>query len=171
MDGLVISDAVKDLIINIIDIVILFVIVRALAYKPVKKFLDARKARIAKELEDAASAKSEAEAEAAKYRELNEQSRLKSSEIISEAEQVAKKSAEEIVAAARLNAQEIAEKARESAESERNAGIAAMKEDITSIAFDISRQVLKREVTDEDNMRIADAFFEKFGANQEKPSV
>ncbi len=171
MDGLVISDAVKDLIINIIDIVILFVIVRALAYKPVKKFLDARKARIAKELEDAASAKSEAEAEAAKYRELNEQSRLKSSEIISEAEQAAKKSAEEIVAAARLNAQEIAEKARESAESERNAGIAAMKEDITGIAFDISRQVLKREVTDEDNMRIADAFFEKFGANQEKPSV
>ena len=75
MDGLVISDAVKDLIINIIDIVILFVIVRALAYKPVKKFLDARKARIAKELEDAASAKSEAEAEAAKYRELNEQSK------------------------------------------------------------------------------------------------
>lgn len=171
MDGLVISDAVKDLIINIIDIVILFVIVRALAYKPVKKFLDARKARIAKELEDAASAKSEAEAEAAKYRELNEQSRAKSSEIISEAEQSAKKSAEEIVAAARLNAQEIAEKARESAEAERSAGIAAMKEDITGLAFDISRQVLEREVTDEDNMRIADAFFEKFGANQAKPSV
>lgn len=171
MDGLVISDAVKDLIINIIDIVILFVIVRALAYKPVKKFLDARKARIAKELEDAASAKSEAEAEAAKYKELNEQSRAKSSEIISEAEQSAKKSAEEIVAAARLNAQEIAEKARESAEAERSAGIAAMKEDITGLAFDISRQVLEREVTDEDNMRIADAFFEKFGANQAKPSV
>ena len=61
MEGLVISDAVKDLIINIIDIIILFVIVRALAYKPVKKFLDARKERIAKELSDAAALKSEAE--------------------------------------------------------------------------------------------------------------
>ena len=57
MEGLVISDAVKDLIINIINIIVLFVIVRGLAYKPVKKFLDARKERIAKELSDAAAAK------------------------------------------------------------------------------------------------------------------
>ena len=46
MEGLVISDAVKDLIINIINIIILFVIVRSLVYKPVRKFLDARTARI-----------------------------------------------------------------------------------------------------------------------------
>ena len=36
MEGLVISDAVKDLIINILNIIVLFGIVRGLAYKPVK---------------------------------------------------------------------------------------------------------------------------------------
>ena len=56
MEGLVISDAVKDLIINIINIIVLFVIVRGLAYKPVKRFLDARKERVSKELSDAAQA-------------------------------------------------------------------------------------------------------------------
>lgn len=162
MEGLVLSDAVKDLIINIINIVILFVIVRGLAYKPVKKFLDARKERIARELSEAAEAKQTAEEEALKYKELTEKSKAQGTEIINEAERTAKENAAEIIETARQKAAEITEKARENAKKERETQIAAMKGDITDIAFDISRQVLSREVTDEDNMRIADAFFAKY---------
>ena len=162
MEGLVISDAVKDLIINIINIIILFVIVRGLAYKPVKKFLDARKERVAKELSDAAAAKQTAEEEALKYKELTEKSKAEGTEIINEAERTAKQSAAEIIASAKQSAAEITEKARENAKREREAQVASMKDEIAEIAFDISRQVLSREVTDEDNMRIADSFFEKY---------
>ena len=162
MEGLVISDAVKDLIINIINIIILFVIVRGLAYKPVKKFLDARKERVAKELSDAAAAKQTAEEEALKYKELTEKSKAEGTEIINEAERTAKQSAAEIIASAKQSAAEITEKARENAKREREAQVASMKDEIADIAFDISRQVLSREVTDEDNMRIADSFFEKY---------
>ncbi|MGN0492533.1 MAG: F0F1 ATP synthase subunit B [Acutalibacteraceae bacterium] len=162
MEGLVLSDAAKDLIINIINIIVLFVIVRGLAYKPVKKFLDARKERVAKELADAAAAKQTAEEEALKYKELTEKSRAEGTKIINEAERTAKQSAAEIIATARQSAAEITEKARENAEKERSTQIAAMRGDIADLAFDISRQVLKREVTDEDNMCIADSFFEKY---------
>ncbi len=162
MEGLVISDAVKDLIINIINIIILFVIVRGLAYKPVKKFLDARKERVAKELSDAAAAKQTAEEEALKYKELTEKSKAEGTEIINEAERTAKQSAAEIIASAKQSAAEITEKARENAKREREAQVASMKDEIAELAFDISRQVLSREVTDEDNMRIADSFFEKY---------
>ena len=162
MEGLVISDAVKDLIINIINIIILFVIVRGLAYKPVKKFLDARKERVAKELSDAAAAKQTAEEEALKYKELTEKSKAEGTEIINEAERTAKQSAAEIIASAKHSAAEITEKARENAKREREAQVASMKDEIAELAFDISRQVLSREVTDEDNMRIADSFFEKY---------
>lgn len=162
MEGLVISDAVKDLIINIINIIILFVIVRGLAYKPVKKFLDARKERVVKELSDAAAAKQTAEEEALKYKELTEKSKAEGTEIINEAERTAKQSAAEIIASAKQSAAEITEKARENAKREREAQVASMKDEIAELAFDISRQVLSREVTDEDNMRIADSFFEKY---------
>ena len=162
MEGLVISDAVKDLIINIINIIILFVIVRGLAYKPVKKFLDARKERVAKELSDAAAAKQNAEEEALKYKELTEKSKAEGTEIINEAERTAKQSAAEIIASAKQSAAEITEKARENAKREREAQVASMKDEIAELAFDISKQVLSREVTDEDNMRIADSFFEKY---------
>ncbi|MGN0450820.1 MAG: F0F1 ATP synthase subunit B [Acutalibacteraceae bacterium] len=162
MEGLVISDAVKDLIINIINIIVLFVIVRGLAYKPVKKFLDARKERVAKELSDAAKARQTAEEEALKYKELTEKSKAKETEIINTAERTAKQSAAEIIASAKQSAAEITEKARENAKRERETQVASMKDEIAELAFDISRQVLSREVTDEDNMRIADSFFEKY---------
>ena len=162
MEGLVISDAVKDLIINIINIIVLFVIVRGLAYKPIKKFLDARRERVSKELKDAAAAKQTAEEEALKYKELTEKSKAEGTEIINEAERTAKQSAAEIIASAKQSAAEITEKARENAKREREAQVASMKDEIAELAFDISRQVLSREVTDGDNMRIADSFFEKY---------
>ena len=162
MEGLVISDAVKDLIINIINIVILFVIVRGLAYKPVKKFLDARKERIANELSEASSARQTAEEELLKYKELTEKSKAEGTEIINEAERTAKENAAEIIDMAKKNAAEITEKARETAKKERETQIIAMRGDIAELAFDISKQVLSREVTDEDNMRIAAEFFKKY---------
>lgn len=162
MEGLVISDAVKDLIINIINIIVLFVIVRGLAYKPVKKFLNTRKERVAKELSDAGQARQNAEEEALKYKELTEKSKARETEIINTAERTAKQSAAEIIASAKQSAAEITEKARENAKREREAQVASMKDEIAELAFDISRQVLSREVTDEDNMRIADSFFEKY---------
>ena len=162
MEGLVISDAVKDLIINIINIVILFLIVRGLAYKPVKKFLDARKERIANELSEASSARQTAEEELLKYKELTEKSKAEGTEIINEAERTAKENAAEIIDMAKKNAAEITEKARETAKKERETQIIAMRGDIAELAFDISKQVLSREVTDEDNMRIADEFFKKY---------
>lgn len=166
MEGLVISDAVKDLIINIINIVILFVIVRTLAYKPVKKFLDARKERIAKELSDAADAKFKADGELEKYNELIKNSRTESAQLVKKAESDAKLKADEIIETARQSAAEITEKARENAEKEREAKLSGMQGEITDLAFDISKKILSREVTDADNMRIADDFFAKQGGNR-----
>ena len=41
-----------------------------------------------------------------------------------------------------------------------------MQGEITDLAFDISKKILSREVTDADNMRIADDFFAKQGGNR-----
>ena len=96
MFGLQISDAVKDLIINIINIIVLFVIVKSLAYKPVKNFLDARKARIDESLKNAESKNAEADALKAQYEDALKQSKQESDKIIGEAELSAQKRAAEI---------------------------------------------------------------------------
>ena len=156
MFGLQISDAVKDLIINIINIIVLFVIVKSLAYKPVKNFLDARKARIDESLKNAESKNAEADTLKAQYEDALKQSRQESDKIIGEAELSAQKAAD------------ITEKARKDAEREYNERMSGLKADVTDIAFDISKKILSREVTDADNMAIADEFFSKYGEKEEK---
>lgn len=167
MFGLQISDAVKDLIINIINIIVLFVIVKSLAYKPVKKFLDERKKRIDESLKNAADKNAEAEALKAQYEESVKQCRLESDKIIGEAEQSAQKKAAEITADAEKKAAEITEKARKDAEREYNERLSGLRADVTDIAFDISKKILSRDVTDADNMAIADEFFSKYGEKEE----
>ena len=159
MEGLVISDAVKDLIINIVNIIVLFVIVKTLAYKPVKKFLDDRKAKIEKQLNDAAEAQKQADEKAQRYEGFISDSKKECAELKVKAEREAKESADAILANAKADADVITAKAREDAQREHDAKIASVKDDITELAFDISRQVLSREVSDEDNKRIAEGFF------------
>ena len=161
MFGLQISDAVKDLIINIINIIVLFVIVKSLAYKPVKNFLDARKARIDESLKNAENKNAEADALKAQYEDALKQSRQESDKIIGEAELSAQKRAAEITSDAD-------KKARKDAEREYNERMSGLKADVTDIAFDISKKILSREVTDADNMAIADEFFSKYGEKEEK---
>lgn len=164
MEGLVISDAVRDLIINIINIIVLFVIVRTLAYKPVKKFLDARTERINTAKAEAEQQKAQAQEAAGKYEKLIEQSKNESIEMIQKAERTAKENAAGIIADAKKNAAEITAKARDAAAKEHDAALASMKDDITGLAIDISKQVLAREVSDSDNRQIADDFFTQLDA-------
>lgn len=157
--NIVISDIVKDLIINIINIIVLFIIVRSLAYKPVKKFLDARTEKIEKMKQDAENANAQAKASEEKYEKLIEQSKNESVEIIHEAERTAKENAAGIIENAKKSAADITAKARANTVKEHDNMISSMKEDITGLAFDISKRVLSREISDDDNKKIADEFF------------
>ena len=59
--GLVSKEMIADLIINIINILVLFFLTKALLYKPVKKFLNARRERMEAERQAAAQAQSDAD--------------------------------------------------------------------------------------------------------------
>lgn len=59
-----------DLVINILNIVVIFPIVRLLAYKPIRKFLDARRQKLDDEKTANEKIKAEAEEKKAEYEAL-----------------------------------------------------------------------------------------------------
>lgn len=162
MFGLNISDAARDLIINIINIVILFVIVKALAYKPVKKLLAERRARIDGELSAAQEKSQSAEAALAKYDEQMRQIADERAATLSEAESEARERAAEILAEAEKKAAEIRESSRIAAEKDYNERLSELKGEVTELAFEISEKILARSVKAEDNMALADKFFDEY---------
>ena len=148
-----------DIILNILNVVLFVVIVRLLVYKPVKKFINERKAKIDSDLDDAKKAKDDAEALRAEYEQ-----KLAASD----------SEAEAVLCAARADAEKIAQNAKLEAEKEKERVISGAigeaekeKERILSCATDqivetsalMAEKLLGRAVCDEDTRKIAEDFF------------
>ena len=166
MGGIVLSEVAKDLIINIINIVVLFIIVKALVYKPVKKFLDERTQRVENNVKLSEEKLAEAQDTVNKRDSIIKSGEIRANEIISEAEDTARNNANSIIAQANKTAEQIIEKSRQNAEYERETMLDSAKGEIAQLALDISKQILRREVNADDNKKIIDGFFAKDGEKQ-----
>ncbi len=159
MADLLSKDMIADLILNIINILVLFFVTRALLYKPVKKFLNARAEKLEAAQKEAADAKAQAQTSKAKYDAVLSDAEKVRTEAVEKAEAEAKAAAERILAEAKAQAADTVETGRKKAESERKKILDGAKEDIVDAALDATEKLLGRVVADEDNRRIIDGFF------------
>ena len=157
MGDIVISEVAKDLIINIVNIIVLFLIIKALVYKPVKKFLDDRTAAKAKEQQ------AQIENTAKEGERIIADARTQADGIVSEAEEKAREKAERITARAQAEVAEQKNKALADIKEEREEFIESAREDIAGLAVGISEKILCREVSEADNRKIVDDFFAEKG--------
>ena len=160
MEGYSISSVLGSLILNLLNIVALFLILRALVYRPVQRFLQARADRVQAEFDRVAEEKAEAKRLHEAY--LDQLSRAKA-DADAQAAEVLKK-AEETVRAmqaqAQTDAEELLSRARQQARREHADATAQLRRDMADIAVDIAGRVIGREVTEKDNADIIDAYFD-----------
>ena len=158
-----IQSVISSLVLNIVNIVVLFVIIRILVYKPVRKFMTERQQRIdadingaREKLKKADEAKAQREAElltAAEAADSERQRIIAAAEShASEITSAAEAKAEEIRKNAEVQAQHNSEKMREDA-----------REEIADLAVEIAARVLEREVAKGDNQDIIDKYFDRVG--------
>ena len=150
-----------DILIHIVNIVVTYLLLRVLLYKPVRKFMDERAQKIehqmqqAKELEDAAKqSKQQYDTQIAK-------SEQKARELIREGEQKALAAAESITSGARKQAEQIIADAKQKAEEEKKRAMEGMQDQLADAATQITGRLLRREVSLEDNRRVVDEFFDE----------
>ena len=147
----------------IINIVILFVFLRWLLYKPIMKFLNKRSDGIQQQLDDAAKLQTDAEQLKAKYDEMMENAQDLAAQIINQGKGVADEQAKQIVQEAEDQAKEVRERTRKHINEQKRQAVIDMRQEVTRIAVQIAEKVLEREVSYEDNKDIIDKFFEKVG--------
>lgn len=152
-----------DIIINIINILILFFVTKALLYKPVKKYLAARREKEVAAMAAAEAARKEAEEEKAKYEAMLSDAEAEKDRLLEQAGA----DAAAVVAEARKTAEKQAETLREetlrAAEAEKAKLLEGAEREIGQTAVALSEKILEREVSDEDNRRLIDAFFKHLG--------
>ncbi len=148
-----------DIVINIINIVVLYVLLRVILYKPISKFLHARTAGIEKQLDDAKNTAEEADALRESYQARMVSAEQAAQAVMSEKTQQANAEAAEIVQNAKAQAEQIMRDGRERAAAERGEALDALKGQITDLALALAGEVLAREVRAEDNQNTIAAFF------------
>lgn len=156
-----------DVVIHIINIVVLFVILRVLLYKPIYKFMQKRAERIQGELDEAQKNQQIAEELKQKYNDSLQSAQVEASEQAAQIIRKASSEADSIVAAAQKEGERIVAEAAKKAEENRKKALSDAKEDIKELSLDIAEKILAREINESDNSKIIDDFFaavEKDGA-------
>jgi F-type H+-transporting ATPase subunit b len=155
MEGLTASD----ILIHIINIVVLFILLRMILIKPVSKFLAARTERIEGELKDAEMKKADALELKSSYEKHMETYEDEGRSVIRDSQIKASQEASAIIKEARDQAERLIAEAHEKIANEKAQALAKARTEVALLATEIAARILKREVTAVDNKTVADDFF------------
>ena len=148
-------------VINVVDIIILFIILRMLVYKPVKKFMDKRTERITQDLDDAKNKHDQAELEQKNMAQTLSKMEQSTSAAIKEKQAQALNEADAIVQNAKKEAVDILRAAREQANQEHKNALVNLKDEVAKLSVDIAEKILSRELQQKDNDELINEFFEQ----------
>ena len=141
--------------------IILLVVVIFLAYKPVKKMLRKRQDYIEQEISDAEKSNSAAAINLAQSQETIIASKKEASLIIEDARLEASRQQEEILAEARKQVEKMKLDAEKDIQKSRQEALDDIHKEMVDIALLTTSEILKREVNEKDNSRLAKEFIDK----------
>ncbi|NCB31686.1 MAG: ATP synthase F0 subunit B [Clostridia bacterium] len=151
---------VSDIILHLVNIVVLYLLLRLLIYKPVRKFMDNRAARVQAQMDEATRINEEAHQKQVEYEQRLAAMEEEASNKMQEANRAASEAAAAITAQAQEEAKTILEQAQTEADQQRETIQRQVRPQIVDISVDIAEKLLGREVSREDNRALIDSFFQ-----------
>jgi len=151
----------EDIIISIINIVILFFLLRLILWKRVITFLRERTERIDGEMEEAKNQRIEAEAMLSEYNEKFDKIEERGRELMATSQKRANKESEKILADARERTKIMTQEAQAHIAIEKKLALEEAQWEIAELATNMASQILEREVSAADNAHVVDEFFKE----------
>lgn len=152
-----------EIITQLINLLLLFLLLKHFLFKPVQNILHARQAEIDKDYSDAEEAQSKAEALRDEYEKRIADAKSEASDIVKTATRKAQLHGEEIVHDAQTQANRLMEKADTQIEQEKKKAMNELKNEISGIAVDIASKVVEREIDEKDHEALISEFIKGVG--------
>lgn len=159
----IISVNIWQILISLINLLLLFLIIKKFLFKPVQKMLAKRKAAIDSDYEDAAEMKKAAAESEKAWNTKLEGAQEAADAIIDEAAQSAKRRSDEIIAAANDKAAGIIRRAENDAELEKKKAQATIRDEIIDVSTMLTEKMLSREINEEDHRELISSFIDGIG--------
>ena len=157
--------SLRDVLLHMLNVAVLFVAIRLWLYKPIRKFLDGRAGRVAAELAAAEAKQRAADERAARLDEEARQAGLAAAQALAGGVEQGQKAADEILDRARAHAQAIVAQGQGEAERLRQEAAEGLRAQAVDMAVEIAGKLLEREVKREDHQRIIGEFLTNAGGN------
>ena len=161
---------VREIPIYMMNFLVTFALLYLLLYKPVSKFLAARKERIVKSLQEAEATRNEAQGIFEEAKAELAGTAEKARQLSHKAIENAARDADSILDDAQEEAEKIVERAHEQMKAERQAALERAYTELISLSKELSSRVISREVSLEDNREIVECFFRE-AAGRDRKSV
>ena len=148
---------------TLVNTVVLFLVLKKFLFKPVMQMITDRQKEIDDMYNAADSAKSEAQALEAEYKEKLSQAAITGERMVKEATERGQKREEEILRQANEEASAIMAKATANIALEKKKALNDAKDEISVIAIAIAEKVVGRELNSADHSALVDGFIDRLG--------
>ena len=148
-------------VVQFLSFLVLLLVVFFVAYKPVKRLLAKRAEFIENEVKEAKENNAKAAASVNEAKQLVNESKIKASEIIKNAEAQGQEKFDEMILEAKQEVSQMKKDAEEDIVRAKEEAINDIRAEMVSVALSASKEILKREVDNEDNVRLAEEFIDR----------
>lgn len=164
----IISINIWQIVVSLLNLVILFLLIKKFLYKPVKKMLEERQGNIDKQYSDAEEAKIKALEDKKNYEEKLSAASSEADGIIQSAVDTAKAREKEIIADAKAKAEGIVTKAESDAKLAVLKAEDSIKKEIINVSTVLTEKMLEREISQDDHKNLIDSFIDNIGEHDEQ---
>jgi F-type H+-transporting ATPase subunit b len=142
-------------VITVINITVLFFILRAILFKPVTKFMADRAQRVQSAIDQAEKDKADSQKLLAEYKDKLKSAKAEAEQIIKTARKNAETESRQIIDDGKAAAEALTSAARRQVEAERQAAFAHFKVEAAALVMAACARLVQREISGDDNRRYA----------------
>ncbi|MDR2176565.1 MAG: F0F1 ATP synthase subunit B [Treponema sp.] len=161
-----ITPSIATFLVTLINIGLLFVILRAVLFKPVTRFMAERTKKIEESLSGADRERTEARRLLEQYQGQLKKAGEEAETIIKSARENADREAELIIAGGKTRVENMIAAAQERIAAERQAAQAQFKAEAAALVIAAAGRLLMRDLNQEDNRRLAAGLFAEVSAGE-----
>ena len=148
---------------TLLNIGVLFFILRLILFKPVTKLMEERAEKARREKEEAGREKEEAGRLRKEYEELMRNALAEKEALIKAAREAAEAQAERIIQDGKDQAERLVASARNQIGAERSAAFSALKNEAAALVLLAASRLIRREISGEDSQRQAEFLLQEIG--------
>ena len=153
---------------SLVIFLLVLLILKKYAWKPLLDFLDQREKEISDSLAMAESAKADLEKVKEESEKILNEAKNQGKSIVTDSKQKAEDSANKILNDAKAKSDEFVLDAKKKIDVEKKKAIKEIKEEVVGLSLDLASQVLQRNVKDEDNNKFVDSSLKAINTDEAK---